>query len=234
MISAFKKYLANSLAVVLVLYPTVRASARTPTRSAAAQASVPVATAPPQVVKAHTIFIANGGGDNYFNIFSGGSDRAYNTLEADLSQSQQYRIVDSPRDADVIFEIHAIAPVTGSGDNAGPDPQLVLRVLDSATNTLLWTTTANVQDFGTKARRDRGFDQSVAVLLDKLAQATGQPLSPQQTKAVASNAHMSTAMKVLLIGGVAAGATMLGIILYRVTHPPTLATPSLPAQPAFP
>jgi hypothetical protein len=41
---------------------------------------------PPQISSAQSIFIANGGGTNFFNAFSGGPDRGYSQLYAALQQ----------------------------------------------------------------------------------------------------------------------------------------------------
>jgi hypothetical protein len=43
-------------------------------------------TIAPPVSSAHSIFIANGGGTNFFNAFSGGPDRGYSQLYAALQQ----------------------------------------------------------------------------------------------------------------------------------------------------
>lgn len=194
-----------------------------------AQQAAPV---PPQILNARSVFVSNGGGSNYFEIFSGGPDRGYNTLYADLQRSQQYELVSAPSQADVIFEIRSIAPAVGVGtDDVGVNPQLILNICDPKTQAILWTTTANVRVFGTKKRRDRQFDGSVAVLLDKVAQITGRPLTPAQEKAVHSNSHMPTAAKVFIVASIAAGVALTAYGAYRVSHPPTLTPPAVPAVP---
>jgi hypothetical protein len=235
MISARKRYLAEFLALVLILYPTGRASAGTPTRQAAAQEqSADAVSAPPEVVEARKVFVANGGGDNYFEMFSGGADRAYATLLQDLKRSGRYTLVDSPKAADVIFEIRAIAPTEAYGnDDVTPNPQLVLRILDPATNALLWTTSANVMVFGLQRRRDREFDSAVGVLVDKLAQTTGQPLNQQQAKAVRANSRWSMEKKILVIGAIVAGG-LIGFGAYSATHMSAPAMPAMPSQPSYP
>lgn len=260
-LSAVRSHVACILALALVLYPAVRASAQTPTlssapsgssspsapqpptspnvqpppsTSAAASPSGPTdATLPPELLNAHKVFIANGGGDNYFELFTGGPNRAYRDLYADLKRSGRYEIVASPRDADVVLEIRAIAPYAGYGDDTGgPNPQLILRVLDPATNTLLWTTTANVRAAGTLKQRNHGFDQSMDVIVDKLDVTTGQSLSTAQMKAIKANSQWSTGEKVLVFGGIAAGIALLAVGLYEVSNRPQLPTvPQTPQQP---
>ena len=111
------------------------------------------------------------------------------------------------------------------------NPQLILRILDPKTNVLLWTTTANVRAAGTQSLRDKGFDESVAVLVDRVRQLTGEQLNATQVKAIRSNSQMPTSMKILLgVGiGAAVGLTIFGV--YKVTH---MNTPTLPTLPTCP
>jgi hypothetical protein len=222
MLSALRKALCILLGFSLTLTPVLAAQE-------AAPAAAPI---PAQIAAAHAVFVSNGGGSNYFNIFTGGPDRAYDTFYADLEKSNRYQLVGTPSDAELIFEIRAIAPaVSGPHDSVSYNPQLILNIIDPRTHTTLWTTSANVRAIGTKGRRDRQFDASVAVLMDKLGEITGQPLTPQQVKAVNDNSRMPTAAKVFIIVGLAVGAAFMGYGIYRATHPPTLPTLT-PPQPA--
>lgn len=201
---------------------------------AAQQTSSDAAPVPPEILHAHTVFVANRGGSNYFQIFSGGPNRAYNTFYKELKRMGQYELVSSPAQADLIFEIRAIAPeVSGVNDIPTYNPQVILTIRDPRTNVALWTESANVRALGTKTRRDRQFDQSVAVLVDKLAQVTGQPLTSAQTKAVAtnSNSSMPTAVKVFMVASIAGAAAFTAWAIHKANNPPTLTPPTLPAQP---
>ena len=190
------------------------------------------APVPPQVVEARAIFVSNGGGSNYFEIFTGGPDRGYNTLYRDLERSQAYQLVRTPSEADLIFEIRAIAPAAPVGtDDVVANPQLILNIRDPRTQAILWTTTANVRAYGTKKRRDRQFDESVAVLLAKFEQVAGRPLSPAETKAVHANSGMPSAAKVFLAVSIGAAVALTAYGAYRVSHPPTLKPPPVPALP---
>jgi len=190
---------------------------------------------PPQIASAHTIFISNAGGSNYFNMFTGGPDRGYTQLLNDLEKWNRFRIIQSPSAADLIFEISAIAPATASPGNDAPsgyNPQLVLRIRDPKTSAILWTTTANVRAAGRQKSRDKGFDKSVAVLVDHVRQLTGEQLTVEQTKAIRSNDRMPTSTKVWIgVGlGLVVGFTILGF--YKVTHTnrptlPSCTNPSL-------
>lgn len=221
MLGCLRKSLCIALAWFLILIPTIHAQ----------QPGSPAAPVPPQILSAKTVFVSNGGGSNYFDIFTGGPDRAYNTFYSDLQKANRYQIVSSPAQADVIFEIHGVAPAFGDVDNVGYDPQLILSILDPQTKVVLWTTSANVRAAGTQRHRDQGFDQSVEVLLDKLGQVTGEPLSSEQTKAVSNNSRMPTAMKVFLFAGIGAGIALAAYGAYRVSHPPALPTLQQPTLP---
>ena len=219
-----RKLLCFTLALLLASTPLTRA------QQTSTSAPAPI---PPQITSAHTIFISNGGGPNLFNAFTGGADRAYSQLYAAMQQWGRYQLVDSPSQADLLFEVHAIAPAfsTGTDGAIGYNPQLILRILDPKTNALLWTTTTNVKAAGSQSSRDKGFDESVAVLVDRVRQLTGEQLTPTQVKAVRSNSQWPTSAKVLLgVGiGAAVGVTIFGI--YKVTH---RSTPTLPTTPSCP
>jgi hypothetical protein len=225
MYGTFRNVLCFTLALLLAFTPPTSAQQTNHTDPR------PV---PPQIVSSHTVFVANGGGPNFFNAFSGGPDRSYSQLISALEQWKRYQIVDSPTRADLIFEIHSVAPVIGvASDDAGLsyNPQLILRILDSKTNTLLWTTTANVKAAGGQSSRDKGFDESVDVLVDQLRQLTGEKLETTQVKAIRSNNQMPTSKKVLIGVGIGAvvGFSIFGI--YKVTHPPALPALKPPACP---
>jgi hypothetical protein len=223
-----RKLLCFTLALSLVLLPALQAQQTNPTTAPALPVARSSAAAPipQQILSAHAVFVSNGGGSNFFDEFTGGPDRAYNTFYADMQRSGRYTLVNSPSQADLIFEVHSIAPTSGFDDNVGPNPQLILSILDPKTQTVLWTTSVNVLAIGRQKSRDRQFDQCVAVLEDKLAQVTGQPLTPEQVKAVNSNSRMPTAAKVIIIVSVVGSAALLAFILYKATHP--LAPPTMP------
>jgi hypothetical protein len=220
-----RKLLCFTLALLLASTPLTRAQQTTTT------ATIPI---PQQITAAHTIFIANGGGTNYFNAFTGGPDRGYSQLYIAIQQWNRYQIVDSPTQADIIFEIHAVAPAVDAGGADGTfvyNPQLILRILDPKTNALLWTTTANVKAAGGQNSRDNGFDESIIVLVDRVRQLTGEQLNQTQLKAIRSNTQWPRSTKIFLGVGIAAavGLTIFGV--YTVTH---RSTPTLPTIPPCP
>jgi len=211
---SLRKLLCFTLALLLASTPLTRAQQN----STAAPAPIP-----PQIASAHTVFVSYGGG----------ADRAYSQLYAKLQQWNRYQLVDSPSQADLLFEIHAIDPAisTGTDGSVVYYPQLILRILDSKTNALLWTATANIKAAGGQKSRDKGFDESVAVLVDRVRQLTGEQLNQTQFKAVRSNTQWPTSTKIFLGVGIGAtvGLTIFGI--YKVTHRTAPTLPTLPACP---
>ncbi|MGC2617616.1 MAG: hypothetical protein WA414_01165 [Acidobacteriaceae bacterium] len=230
MISATRNTLCMILVWLMAMAPALPAQQ---TGTPAAPAPTPINTPAPipeQIRSAHRIFVSNGGGSNYFNIYTGGPDRAYNSFYAELQQENRYQLVGSPSQADLIIEIRAIAPADGEYRGAVDyNPQLILSIQDPQTHAVLWTTSANVRAVGLQASRDRKFDASVAVLVDRLDQVTGQTLTKTQQKAMNENTRTPRAVKVFIVVALAVGAGMTGYGIYRVTHPPSL--PPLP-QPA--
>lgn len=214
--------IGSALALLLASTPLARAVQS----SAAAPTLVP-----PLITSAHSVFVSNGGGPNYFNAFTGGADRGYSQLYAALQQWGRYQIVDSPSQADLILEIRSIAPaVDVSGPNEGSsisyNPQLILRILDPKTNAVLWTTSANVRAFGRQASRDKGFDQSVAVLVDRVRQLTGESLDAAQVKALRTNSSGGKGQKILFASLIGVGVGFTLFTVYKVTNRPAL--PTLP------
>lgn len=222
MVDTLKKSLCIVLAWFLVVIPTAQAQQPTPT----------VAPVPPQILSAHVVFVSNGGGTNYFNAFTGGPNSPYNIFYADLEQTNRFQLASAPAQADVIFEIRGIAPAINNDDTtAGYNPQLILNIIDPKTSAVLWTTSANVRAGGTRKSRDKGLDQSVAVLVDKLSQVTGQPLNAAEIKAINKNSSVPTSFKVLLILGLIGVAAGTSYGLYRVSHQPKLSTPAAAIEP---
>lgn len=194
------------------------------------QYSAPV---PHQVLQAHNVFIANGGASNYYELFQGGTHRVYNTFYKDIQRTGHYHLVSSPAQADVIFEISAIAPASSENDTTYYNPQVILTIRDPHTTAVLWRESANVRALGIRKRRPQPLDNAVAVLVDKLAVVTGQPLTDAQTKAIAANSSwkMPAAEKAFIYASLAgmAGFAIWGI--HKAMNPPKLNPPPTPTLP---
>ncbi len=92
-----------------------------------------------RVTDAKNIFLSNAGGNDYFNgEIPGGPNVTYNELYAALQQWGYFHLVDSPAQADLIFQIRGteLAPTLAPAPDAlhiiaeQHQPQLVLTILD--------------------------------------------------------------------------------------------------------
>jgi len=135
----------------------------------------PTAPIPRQILVAKKVFIANAGGDERpdGSIFNGGPERVYNEFYAEVRAAGRYEIVDTPADADLLFEIGFTAPmVSGTrGDSLASkpyDPQLRLAIRDPKTNALLWAFTEHVQWAILEGNLDKNFDQTLARIVRDL------------------------------------------------------------------
>lgn len=149
----------------------------------AANAQQPKVTAPApvprQIAEAKKIFISNGGGDSFETVinqtvFSGGPDRPYNQFYAAMEAWGKYKLVTSPSDADVIFQI--------SWRLTGPEmrldlAQLQLVIIDPQSQTKLWTLNEFVRGARLLSNRDKEFDHSMTALVTRLKKLT-EPIPP--------------------------------------------------------
>lgn len=143
------------------------------------QAPAPVAPIPPGLLSAKTAFISNAGADSglFPHPFSGDPDRAYNEFYADVVSWGRYRLVPSPAQADLIFEIRLIAPngpqnankQTGASD---PLPMLRLVIYDQPTHYVLWALTESIDPAVVQKTHDRNLDEAVSRLMLDAARLT--------------------------------------------------------------
>ena len=114
----------------------------------AQQAKMAAAPIPAQISAAKRVFVANAGGDSPSTedpLFAGGPDRAYNQFYAAMKTWGKYELVNSPADADLLFDIRFMLPSMAQpvfkGDSMGAaafDPQLRLEIRDPRSTAILW------------------------------------------------------------------------------------------------
>jgi len=140
--------------------------------------TVPAAPLPKQIVMAKKVFIANGGLDDpgiEEALFKGGKDRAYDQFYAALKSAGTYDLVDSPADADLIFEISFVVlpeparVFQGSSVGAPADPVFRLEIRDPKMNAMLWAYIEHAQWAILQGNRDRNFDQGMARIVSDVA-----------------------------------------------------------------
>lgn len=152
--------------VIVLLLQIVRVQA-------AESKPIPAGPIPTQISSARKVFIANGGADLPYGeyIFSGGPERAYNEFVAGTKSSGLYQLVESPAEADLLFEIEFTVPKSGPRLSQGSlgdvpyDPQFRLVIRDPKTNAMLWTIIEHVQWAMLQANHDKNFDLAITRLI---------------------------------------------------------------------
>ena len=131
-----------------------------------------LAPIPPQLLNAKTIFISNAGADSglFPHPFSGDPDRAYNELYADVVSWGRYRIVSSPNQADLVYELQLTAPSGPSNADktkgaSDPLPMLRLVIYDRPTHYVLWALTESIAPANLQKTHDHNFDEAVSDLV---------------------------------------------------------------------
>jgi len=201
-----RQLLSFSLASVLVS-----------TQLTLAQSATPTAPIPSQILQAQAIFLANFASDPNFPI---DQTKAYNDIYAALQAWGRYRLVSSPEQADLVFQLRDIAPITDvTGNRAGvyslTSPAFQLTVLDPKSNIALWTITSPV----TLAGKNKVFAHWVSIaetnLVSRVKVVAGQPLSPVETTDLITVPKYHYATTVLIVTGVFVGAAVAGVLIAR-------------------
>jgi len=138
-----------------------------------APATAPV---PPQVAAAHSVFIANAGGESLDQItdqtvFNGGPDRPYNEFYAAMKSWGRFELVSAPTDADLVFEI-------GFSDQyQGPMlvSQFKLVILDSKMHVALWTIYKYVEPAGMAKNREKNYELAMTALIEDVKNLVAPP-----------------------------------------------------------
>lgn len=166
----FLSRLAASAAFVLLAAPSIHG------QSQPAPIAVPAA-----ILNAKSVFVSNGGSDAglFPEPFSGDPNRPYFSLVTGILHLQKYQLVDDPSDADLVMEIHLLAP-TGPQNNSKPLgaadflPFFKLTVYDRKSHYVLWTIIEPIELAFLQKTHDKNFDTALSHLLDDV-QALGQP-----------------------------------------------------------
>jgi hypothetical protein len=207
------------LSFAILFNQSVRAATlhQTPAATQTPQATPPPqAPVPTQIAAAHTIFLVNNGADANFPI---SAEDAYNEIYAALQEWGHFQLVSSPDQADLVFQLRDIAPITGvNGDRAGVyainSPAFQLAIKDPKTNVTLWTLNSPVQIAGRRAARAHWLNIAITNLVSRVKVLANQPLDETETADLTTYPHYhGTAFGITLIAigvgtGVAAGLIM--------------------------
>lgn len=203
----FRKLLCFYLALVLAS-----------TQLALAQSATQTAPIPYKIQQAQTIFLANSGSDPNFPI---DATKAYNDIYAALHTWGRYKLVNSPDQADLVFQLRDIAPITDVTGNRGgvysiTNPAFQLTIFDPKSNITLWTITSPVNVTGKNQVLARWVSISETNLVSRVKVVAGQPLSPDETADLTTVPNYHKTRTLLIVGGVFVGAAVAGgLILYH-------------------
>jgi hypothetical protein len=136
-----------------------------------AQAGAPSAPVPVQIATAKRVFISNMGTDAMSTAAfkkEQAENKPYNEFYAAVKTWGRYQLVDTPADADLIYEIGFNAPIVGGGEPVVYGPQFNLSIVDAKTHFRLWTLYAAVGGALRKVTWDKNFTTGMTSLVDDL------------------------------------------------------------------
>jgi hypothetical protein len=203
-----RKFLSFILALAFFSVQTVRAQQTTPT-----------APVPSQIRQAQTIFLTNSGSDPSFPI---DATKTYNDIYAALQTWGRYKLVSSPEQADLVFQLRGIAPVTDVTGNRGgvysvTTPAFQLTILDPKSNIALWTITSPVSVTGKDQVLARWISISETNLISRVKVVADQSLSPDETTDLTTVPKYHNGKATLIVLGAFVGAAVAsGLIMYHL------------------
>jgi hypothetical protein len=207
------------LSLAILFNPCAHAALRhVPDAIQSPQYPPPQAPVPTQIAAAHNVFVVNNGADANFPI---SAQDAYNRVYAALQAWGHFQLVGSPDQADLVFQLSDIAPVTGVyGDRTGAyainSPAFQLAIKDPKTNVTLWTIHSPVQIAGRKATRARELNIGVTNLVSRVKVLANQPLTDAETADLTTYPHYhGKGLAITLIAVTAGAGLAAGLILHH-------------------
>ena len=205
------RVVASTLALVVlcdqmayaVIFPIAAAAFQT-----AQHAPLPQAPVPPQIANAHKIFLVNDGADANFPITA---ERSYNEVYAALRTWGHFDLVSSPAEADLVFQLREIAPVTAvTGDRNSvysiASPAFQLSIKDPKSDVTLWTITSPVQLAGRRKARAHWLNIALTNVVSRVKALCNQPLSTTETTDLTLAPHYHGAAFAIALTAVVVGA----------------------------
>ena len=145
-----------------------------------------------RVTSAKKIFLSNAGADEVFaSDMVGGADGSYNELYASLKQWGYFQLVDSPAQADLIFEIRSTqqsADVDHTGRGLHPNDYTVTRyppffhlsIFDPATRAPIYTIVSGAGYAPSLKQGQINFAISIDKLTDRIKALVVEPATTQK------------------------------------------------------
>jgi hypothetical protein len=175
------------------------------------------APVPPQIASAHEVFLSNSGVDASFPV---DTTQVYNDIYKALESWGRYKLVSSPSEADLIFQLRGISTLTtysGGNDNiyTRNDSTFQLTVVDSRSNVTLWTITSPLDLAGSKQKRARWLSISETNLISRIKVVAGESLAPAETADLTTVPKTHGGRAALIIVG---GTVVLAAGSYLLLH----------------
>jgi hypothetical protein len=187
-----------------------------PPQAATPPAQTSTAPIPAQIAAAHTVLLVNGGADADFPIPEG---QSYDQVYAALKAWGRFQLVGSAADADLVFNLREIAPITDvTGTRAGTysitTPAFRLTITDPKTHTDLWTITSPVTIVGKKDVRAHWNDIAITNLISRTKVLVDQPLNATESADLTAFPKTHGARNALIaVGGLAAIGTVTTVLV---------------------
>jgi hypothetical protein len=168
-----------------------------------------------QIVSAHTVFLTNSGSDPNFPI---DPTTSYNDVSTALQAWGRFRLVNSPEQADLIFQLRGVAPITDvTGGRGGvysiTSPAFQLTLVDPKTNVALWTITSPVNLAGGGQVLERWTSLSITNLISRIKVLSNEPLSDVETANLTTVPPDHRRRTFLILVGVGVGAAVVGSVV---------------------
>ena len=147
--------------------------------SAVAQVAdmAPRAPIPTRILNGKTVFISNAGVDlsslaAYVTTHTGAPNGLYNEFYADIKNWGKYQLVDSPADAELVFEIELLLP----HPEVGANPDVQVRIFEPKTHIILWQLIEPVgAGSGRPTTRRKHWETAITKLVNDMKQLVSQP-----------------------------------------------------------
>jgi hypothetical protein len=141
----------------------------------------PPAPLPSQIVSAQKVFISFAGANN--NFFNDSKvtdlpDDPYNAFYAAMKSWNHYRLVSTPAQADLIFQIRLTNEVFLGAKTGGYDPQLHLLILDPRSGVALWGFVEHIQPAILHSTAQKNFSSAMEAVVSDVKTLTARAASP--------------------------------------------------------
>jgi hypothetical protein len=181
---------------------------------------------PAAIAQARTVFLSSFGADPNFPIDSA---RVYNDVFRYLQQWGYYQLVDSPQQADLVFQLRGIAAIADVRDYHGriissTTPAFELTIIDPPTGQALWTISSPVVLTGTKKTYDHWVAIAENNLISRIQVLSGQPLSAIQSADLTSVPKSHGVRTAVILTSAIVGAGVAGGLILHHEFDNSLAT----------